>query len=135
MAIKRIDPQLDKHRSVFEFLLDQRVAMCPRVDRGQILGQADGDLGPYAAGQQLLFPDDMLRIDRLHCEQVILAILEQNLRYGTRRQQPTHDSQDSHFAPNPIETAEPGGLCGRALPSLLDDKRERVFRLNAEHDI
>ena len=105
------------------------------VDCGQISRQTNGDFGPDAASQQFLFPDDVPGIDRLHCEQIVLPVLEQNAGNGASRQQGADRGHHGRLAPDPIEPAEPGRLGPQALPSLLDDERVGPFRLDAQDGI
>ena len=80
VAIERIEPQFVKNRAVAESLAQIGVADRLSMNGREHAAEPAGNQRIDFAFEQTLLPNEMLARDRFHREQIVIAVLEQQLR-------------------------------------------------------
>ena len=104
------------------------------MNDGQKLSEVGSHGDIHLTGQQLRFPDAMIRLNGFHCEQIIVAVIKQDSRYGPDRENRLQHPHRVDFPPDSLKLAEPFNRSPELFARLLHNKAS-LRRVNAEHDI
>ncbi|MAG93424.1 MAG: hypothetical protein CMJ48_06715 [Planctomycetaceae bacterium] len=77
----------------------------------------------------------MVRFDGFHCENVVGPMGEEHSRHDPGRKKLFENTHDRLFAPNPIQSAEPGRLGSQLFTRLFDHEIVPVSGRDPQDDV
>ena len=130
-----IDPQLVEQARVGQRPAQGGMARAVGVDRAQDRAQPRGDVGIDLARHQLGLPGDRVVRGAGHREQVVRAVLEQDLGDRAFGQDRRQDVERGRLGPDPVEPGAPLHRDAQPLAALLDHERRLARDVDPQHDV